>query len=85
LIILGIILTAGGGPDGQAHGFEFWRNPGLSPYQCSWIGHMDELTCFDCCLQVPLSNIKTSQAHWVSAVFPYPTASRGLSLMCPHF
>jgi amino acid transporter len=28
LIILGIILTAGGGPDKTAHGFEFWRNPG---------------------------------------------------------
>jgi amino acid transporter len=28
LIILGIILTAGGGPDKQAHGFEYWRNPG---------------------------------------------------------
>jgi amino acid transporter len=28
LIILGIVLTAGGGPDKTAHGFEFWRNPG---------------------------------------------------------
>ncbi|WVR06212.1 hypothetical protein IAU60_003242 [Kwoniella sp. DSM 27419] len=28
LIILGIILTAGGGPDHQKHGFEYWRNPG---------------------------------------------------------
>lgn len=28
LIILGIIITAGGGPDHTAHGFEYWRNPG---------------------------------------------------------
>jgi amino acid transporter len=28
LIILGIILTAGGGPDKTAHGFEYWKNPG---------------------------------------------------------
>jgi len=28
LIILGIILTAGGGPDHQSHGFQYWRNPG---------------------------------------------------------
>lgn len=28
LIILGIIIAAGGGPDGKATGFEFWRNPG---------------------------------------------------------
>ena len=28
LIILSIILTAGGGPDHTSHGFEYWRNPG---------------------------------------------------------
>lgn len=28
LIILSIILAAGGGPDHKAHGFEYWRNPG---------------------------------------------------------
>jgi hypothetical protein len=28
LIILGIILTAGGGPDGKAIGFQYWKNPG---------------------------------------------------------
>lgn len=28
LIILGIIITAGGGPDHTKHGFEYWRNPG---------------------------------------------------------
>lgn len=28
LIILGIIITAGGGPDHVHHGFEYWRNPG---------------------------------------------------------
>jgi len=28
LIILGIIISAGGGPDHTSHGFEYWRNPG---------------------------------------------------------
>ena len=28
MIILGIILTAGGGPDGKAIGFQYWKNPG---------------------------------------------------------
>ncbi|WWC88831.1 uncharacterized protein L201_003745 [Kwoniella dendrophila CBS 6074] len=28
LIILGIIITAGGGPDHKKTGFEYWRNPG---------------------------------------------------------
>ncbi|ODO10069.1 hypothetical protein I350_02295 [Cryptococcus amylolentus CBS 6273] len=28
LIILGIIITAGGGPDHKSIGFEYWRNPG---------------------------------------------------------
>ncbi|KAI5477898.1 amino acid transmembrane transporter [Pseudohyphozyma bogoriensis] len=28
LIILGIVLTAGGGPDHKAIGFRYWRNPG---------------------------------------------------------
>lgn len=27
LIILGIILTAGGGPDGQKIGFKYWKDP----------------------------------------------------------
>lgn len=28
LIILGIILDAGGGPNGDAIGFRYWNNPG---------------------------------------------------------
>jgi amino acid transporter len=28
LILLGIILTAGGGPDGEVIGFKYWKNPG---------------------------------------------------------
>lgn len=28
LIILGVILTAGGGPDGEKIGFKYWRDPG---------------------------------------------------------
>ncbi|KIM81036.1 hypothetical protein PILCRDRAFT_510889 [Piloderma croceum F 1598] len=28
LIIGGLVVTSGGGPDHQSHGFEYWRNPG---------------------------------------------------------
>jgi amino acid transporter len=28
LIITGLVLTLGGGPDGQRRGFQYWRNPG---------------------------------------------------------
>lgn len=28
LIILGIIISAGGGPDHQSIGFKYWRDPG---------------------------------------------------------
>lgn len=31
LILLGIIITAGGGPNHESIGFEYWRNPG--PFQ----------------------------------------------------
>lgn len=28
LIIAGLVITSGGGPDGQSIGFRYWRNPG---------------------------------------------------------
>ena len=28
LIITGLILTLGGGPDGERRGFQYWKNPG---------------------------------------------------------
>ncbi|EIM81765.1 general amino acid permease 1 [Stereum hirsutum FP-91666 SS1] len=28
LVIGGLVIDLGGGPDGQRHGFEYWRNPG---------------------------------------------------------
>lgn len=42
LIILGIIITAGGGPDHKTTGFHYWRDPGPFTQYAGISGHMGQ-------------------------------------------
>jgi amino acid permease len=54
LILLGIIITAGGGPDGKSIGFQYWRDPGPFTRKSSRHRHPTSFFLFPRSLLLPL-------------------------------